>query len=47
MMKCDVTKSQLTDEAFRSSVLWERRASVGLDFDLVNIHDLLHVHEKA
>ena len=39
-------KGGITDEAFEEQRFpWERRASVGVDFDLFNFQDLLHARE--
>lgn len=45
--QCDVTKSrmkcQTTDEAFQGQYnLWQKGASVGADFELLNFQNLLH-----
>ena len=40
-------KGGITGEAFQEHCfLWEKRASVGVDFDLFNYQDLLHAQEQ-
>ena len=46
MLQSHRIKGRDTDEAFQEQCfLWKREASVGVDFDLFNFHDLLHAQE--
>ena len=48
MSQSDRIKGQTTDEVFQEPCfLWERRASVGADFDLCNIQDLLYAQQPT
>ena len=46
MSQSNRIKGRTTDEAFKEHYfLWERGASVGVDLDHFNFHDLLHAQE--
>ena len=48
MQQSHEIKGGASDEAFQEQCfLWESRASVGADFDIVHFQDLLHAQENT